>query len=285
LASDAHCHPYYLHQKDSGGEEERIRLNIKCAASAFNKTDFLFNEELSKKSGLSTQTPYMALCYAVHPQLPLQLKRGSSNYSIAELKLFLENLASEKRISAVGETGFDLYGNDYKATEEEQQNIFEHHLQLALEYKLPIVLHVRRAMHKIFNYCAILKELPAVVFHSYSGSTDEARSILKRGVNAYFSFGNAILLNHKNARRCAADLEAEHLLFETDCPYQMQKGRTHSSYADIFDILSAAMLLRADASRYAAPRYVVPLHTNANSGIFELEQITDNNFCAVFGQG
>jgi TatD DNase family protein len=180
--------------------------------------------------------------------------------------LFLEQLASEKRINAVGETGFDLYNREYKATEEMQQNIFEHHLSVALEYNLPLVLHIRRAMHKIFEYCADLKKLTAVVFHSYSGSLDEARSILKRGVNAYFSFGNTILLNHKNAMQCVAALPAERLLFETDAPYQPLRGSDYASYADVFGVLQRATQLRA----------------GANSDIHELEQITDNNFCAVF---
>jgi TatD DNase family protein len=128
-------------------------------------------------------------------------------------------------------------------------------------------------MHKIFEYCdkdmgGMMKKLPAVVFHSYSGSPDEARSILKRGINAYFSFGNAILLNHKNAMQCVATLPQDHLLFETDAPYQMLKGREYSSYADIIGILQQAVQLRANRD----------IHT-----IEELEQITDNNFCAVFG--
>jgi TatD DNase family protein len=274
MASDAHLHPYDLYQKNSEAQSERIRLNIKCAASAFNKTDFLFNEELSKDGG--KDRPYMALCYGIHPQLPTQINCNCYNnnnydYNIEELKLFLEQLASEKRIAAVGETGFDLYNNEYKATEAIQQNIFEHHLSVSLEYNLPMVLHIRRAMHKFFEYCdnvGMMKKLPAVVFHSYSGSPEEARSILKRGINAYFSFGNAILLNHKNAMRCVAALPAEHLLFETDAPYQSLKGRDYSSYADIVGILQQAVQLRANCD--------IP-------SIEELEQITDNNFCAVFG--
>jgi TatD DNase family protein len=66
--------------------------------------------------------------------------------------------------------------------------------------------------------------------------------------------------------QCVATLPAEHLLFETDAPYQMLKGREYSSYADVLGIVQRA----------------TQLHTNANSDIHELEQIIDNNFCAVF---
>ena len=75
------------------------------------------------------------------------------------------------------------------------------------------MLHVRRAMHKIFPYTGALKKLPAVVFHSWPGSPDEGFSFLRRGINAFFSFGTTIMLNHKNAIRSCAAFPAERLLF------------------------------------------------------------------------
>jgi TatD DNase family protein len=280
MASDAHIHPYYLYKEDGAQEIERIQLNIRCAASSFSNDEFIHNEALSKKE----DGPFMALCFAVHPQLPARNmintdKAGYSGiYDIDALLSFLETLAGEKRIRAVGEAGFDLFNSDFKETEKIQEKIFNHHLDIALRYSLPVVLHIRRAMHKIFLYAKQLKRLPAVVFHSYSGSLDEAASILRRGVNAYFSFGATIMMNHKNALRCAALLEENRLLFETDAPYQPLGMKKFSCYSDIFAVIRCAEELRKESGGNFRDRA-------AGSGGEKLENITDNNFNAVFGGG
>jgi TatD DNase family protein len=264
MASDAHAHPYYLQQIEKDAERQRIRLRIKCAASAHSPEEFHCNETLAQQAG----APDVALCFAVHPQLPAADPAADPAF-IQRLCAHLETLAREKRIAAVGETGFDLFDAANKAREKAQDAIFEHHLALAVRRSLPIVLHVRRAMHKIFEKTQTLKRLPAVVFHSYSGTLDDARSLVRRGVNSYFSFGSAIMKNHKNAIRCCALLDSRRLLLETDAPYQPLPGKTHTSWPDIFTVIQAAADLRRQAGRDASDRA-------------ELEHIADANFDTVF---
>jgi TatD DNase family protein len=274
MASDAHVHPYYLKKEDCEAEDERTALNIRCAASSFNIDEFIYNETLAKKE----TSPYMALCFGVHPQLPAHNKKNppvqntGHYYPIDRLLLFLETLAREKRITAVGEAGFDLFDSDYKETEKIQEEIFIHHITIAEQYGLPLVLHVRRAMHKIFMHTKKLKHIPAVVFHSYSGSPDEAQSLIKRGINAYFSFGTTILKNHKNALCAAAALPSGRLLFETDAPYQPLYQQKYSRYSDIFTIIKRAAELRAASGDCTVDRTARGL-----------EEISDNNFNIIFG--
>ncbi|MDR2097880.1 MAG: TatD family hydrolase [Spirochaetaceae bacterium] len=258
MASDAHAHPFYLSKVCPGAEAERRALNIICAASAWNGEDFLYNENAAGNFP-------MALCFAVHPQLGAA--RESQNEIQKSLPL-LYQLSGEKRIDAVGETGFDLFNEEFRASENIQDELFEHHLFISEKYGLPVVLHLRRAMHKIFSHTRRLKNVPAVVFHSYSGTADEAESLLRRGINAYFSFGTAILLNHKTAMKACAAIDAERLLFETDAPYQSPRGRRFSSYADIIDVINKAAELRRGADKDRAAD--------------ELERISDENFYKVY---
>jgi TatD DNase family protein len=260
MAADAHAHPYYLQLKDKDGERERELLGIACAASSCGPDEFIFNEAAAARRG----APFMAPCFAVHPQLP-----ATTDADADGLCSFLETLAGEKRIAAVGEVGFDLFNAAYRATEKTQDAIFEHHLEVALRHSLPMALHVRCAMHKIFERTHALKRVRALVFHSYSGSLDEARSVLRRGMNGYFSFGTAIMKGHKNAMRCAAALDGERLLFETDAPYQPPRGKEFSTWSDIFSVINAAANLRRQAG-------------SATSDKDALEAVTDANFDAVF---
>jgi TatD DNase family protein len=260
VAADAHAHPFELAQVYGGAEAERRKLNIICAASAWRMEEFLYNERAAAAFP-------MALCFAVHPQLPAFDSAGGST-AVRDSLLTLERLASEKRIDAVGETGFDLYNEAFLATEKIQDELFEQHLCIAEKYELPLVLHIRRAAQKIFLYAKRLKNISAVVFHSYQGTEGEAASILRRGINAYFSFGTTILLNHKKTMKTCALLDAKRLLFETDAPYQSLRGKTFSSYADINFIIQRAAELRQAAGQSCAPD--------------ELETLSSENFYAVY---
>jgi TatD DNase family protein len=159
----------------------------------------------------------------------------------------LNNLARDGKLSAIGECGFDLYSETYKETELMQDVIFAAHLETALTYGLPLVLHVRQAMHKIFTFTKELAKCKAVVFHTWPGSFEEANSLMQRGVNAYFSFGNVIMLNHKKSIKCCALLPENRLLTETDAPYAPQRGENYSSWKDLPLILETAARLRSEA--------------------------------------
>jgi TatD DNase family protein len=242
MASDAHAHPGDLLDRFPGAEEERRLLGAACAAVAWNLRDFERHEELARKAQEERAAP-LALCFAVHPQLPAVLSGQADLWRhVADL----EKLAAEGRVQAVGETGFDLFNQAFRITEALQEELFRVHLEISARYGLPVALHIRRAMHKVFAHTKALKKLPAVVFHSYSGTCAEGGALLKRGVNAWFSFGAAILLNHKTAMESCARLPRDHLLLETDAPYQPLRGAPFSRWADLPVILAGAAGLRRE---------------------------------------
>jgi TatD DNase family protein len=241
MFTDAHCHPVDLAKKFPGAEEERRRLGVLCAASSCTAVEFEYNAKSARKAP-------MVLCFAVHPQLPAYTTadpdlRGKTG-DFADSLVFLETLAREGRLGAVGETGFDLYDGHFRETEKIQEELFEAHLETALAYDLPLVLHIRKAMHKVFAAAKRLKKCRALIFHSWPGTAAEGGSLLRRGINAYFSFGTTIMLNHREAIRCCASFPAERLLLETDAPYQPLRGRAFSTYEDLKAVLETAAALR-----------------------------------------
>jgi TatD DNase family protein len=269
MASDAHAHPFDLAKYLPDAEQERRSLGIPCAASAWNGEQFAYHRELALKARQEGAAP-MSRCFAIHPQSPA----AKDPPPFAPLLELLETLAAGNhgsigRLDAVGETGFDLYNDAFRATEAVQDELFAAHLEISLRYGLPLVLHVRRAMHKVFAHTGPLKKLPAVVFHSYSGTAGEGEALLRRGINAYFSFGASILKNHKEAIRSCAALPLDHLLLETDAPYQPLPGREFSRWADLPVILRGAAGIRYEAG---AP----------GGDTAELEAATDRNFYRVF---
>jgi TatD DNase family protein len=213
--------------------------------------EFLYIEGLAGKAAKDGAAAILP-CFAVHPQMPALIAVNGEKQQENEVKNGLETLhkiAAEGRIGAVDECGFDLYNAQFRETEAVQDRIFAVHLEVALRYGLPVVIHARRAMHKIFAASAVLKKCKAVIFHSWPGTMNEGVSLLQRGVNIYFSFGNVIRLNHKRAMRCCALFPAERLLTETDAPFQAPRGQEFSHWADLPGIIETAAALRSEAAR------------------------------------
>ena len=117
-------------------------------------------------------------------------------------------------------------------------------LELAEQYKMPLVVHCRKANEKLFEYAPRLKKLPAVLFHSFMGSLVEANSLIGRGINCFFSFGKQMLNGNKKVIECLQKLPLENLLLETDAPFQTLKGEEFTRAEEIERVYEAAAGLR-----------------------------------------
>lgn len=189
---------------------------ITCAHSPqeFQKQELFIQENGLEKNIIQA--------FGIHPQMPLVSFAGH-----------LEMLLKEKRVSAIGETGFDFFTEEYRLKQAEQLESFLACLKLGVEYSVPLVVHDRKALDILFSYTGLLKKLPFVLFHSFAFSSVEARSILSHGVNAYFSFSKQILNGNKKALSCMADLSLDRLFMETDAPYQTLKGESTTLPSEI----------------------------------------------------
>jgi len=220
---DSHIHLF--HSKTPSFAE---RGHYFCVSSCHTKEEFDF---LSDKNSFAS--------FGIHPQ---DCFPGKSEMS--ETLSFLDSLCREKKIIAIGECGFDFFTKEFKATAEAQEFAFGEQLKLAQKYKLPLVLHIRKAIEKIFTYSKELKELPSVIFHSFPGTVREAESLKKHGINAYFSFGKPILNGKKSAIDCVKNLPLQNILLETDAPYQTLKGENETFPSDIKKVYEKAAELR-----------------------------------------
>ncbi len=173
--------------------------------------------------------------YGMHPQ-------NAANENITESAAFLEKLLKEKRISFIGEAGFDYFTQEFRDAEKLQEEIWNIQLDLALEYNTALVVHCRKANHKLFEYSKKLSKLPEVLFHSFMGPPVEARSLLERGINGYFSFGKQLFNGNKKVIACVEELPKERIFSETDAPFQYLKGEDYTDLIDIKKIYERILL-------------------------------------------
>ena len=164
--------------------------------------------------------------YGMHPQ-------NAANEDIKDSTDFLEELLQNKEISFIGEAGFDFFNDEFKAAAALQEEIWNIQLELAIKYNIPLVVHCRKANHKLFEYSKQLSQLPEVLFHSFMGPPAEARSLLERGINAYFSFGKQVMNGNKKVIACVQELPEDRVLAETDAPFQFLKGEKYTNLSEI----------------------------------------------------
>jgi TatD DNase family protein len=206
--------------------------------------------EWEASEALRLRLPPFVASFGIHPQWAV--------WKNADL---LASLCAEGRIAAIGEAGFDFFGDRPERVrnlenESAQRAVFEYQLGLAHKHGLPILLHLRKAMDLAFEYAPELKNLPAAVFHSFTGSPLEAESLLKRGVNAYFSFGAPILNGNKRAAAACAAVPADRLLAETDAPWQPPRAEAYEPERycraeDIEPVLAGIAILRGISAEEA----------------------------------
>ena len=129
---------------------------------------------------------------------------------------YLENLICKKKgkIVAIGEIGLDYHQDGYDR--EAQIELFENQLALAKKYNLPVIVHLRDATED--GLAIIKKYKPEGVMHCFSGSAETAKEVVSLGM--YVSFTGVLTFkNSKKAKKACAEVPADRLLLETDCPY------------------------------------------------------------------
>ena len=128
----------------------------------------------------------------------------------------LEKLLIHEKVVAVGEIGLDYHYN-YSA-KETQQKVFREQLQLALEYKKPVVIHDREAHQDTWQILSSVSCKISGVMHCFSGSWEFARQCMDIGLSLGFD-GPLTFENARKGLEIVAKMPREYLLLETDCPY------------------------------------------------------------------
>lgn len=242
MLSDAHLHLVDLFELDAEFPDRLAGTDWMGCAASHDEAEFRRSERLRAQ----IESGGRARCvssFGIHPQ--------SAIWKNAD---FLARLAAEGSIAAIGEAGFDFFGDRPERVRNDenlraQREVFEFQLALAERHALPLLLHLRKAMDMAFAYAGRLKRMGGAIFHSYSGTERDIESLLAKKVPAWFSFGTPVLKGNKRARAACAAAPSDRLLAETDAPWQPLARAPHCRAEDI-----AAVLREIAAIRGVEPR-------------------------------
>ncbi|MBQ3099381.1 MAG: TatD family hydrolase [Clostridia bacterium] len=164
---------------------------------------------------------FYAWC-GIHPQ-------DTGKIEDRERTLFeLESLLYNERVVGIGEIGLDYH---WPTPERDVQiEWFRLQMELARRTGKPVNIHDRDAHGPCMD---VVREFPEVkgIFHSFSGSAEMAKELVKRGW--YISFSGVITFkNAARVREAAAAVPLERMMIETDAPYlapEPMRGKTNDS--------------------------------------------------------
>ena len=156
---------------------------------------------------LAEQYPFLYAAAGVHPEDAL----GLPDDWLAQVR----EMTKHPKVKAVGEIGLDYYWKE--VPRDLQKEVFRAQLALAKELDLPVIVHDREAHADCLS---IVKEFPGVrgVFHCYSGSAEDARTLVKLGFHLSFT-GTITFKNARKAPEVISVVPMERLMVETDAPY------------------------------------------------------------------
>ncbi|MDR2709297.1 MAG: TatD family hydrolase [Elusimicrobiota bacterium] len=171
--------------------------------------DVSCQQDLWNKSLALAKYPEIYSAFGIHPH---EAKTAAPADFIE-----LEKLLAHPKCVAVGEAGLDYYYNHSPSAI--QKEIFIKHIDLALRFNKPLIIHCRDAYDDMFEILAQFKTLPPAVMHSFDGNAKQAQTLIDMG----FYIGVCSVITFKNAddfRQTLTNLDCSKLLLETDCPYR-----------------------------------------------------------------
>ena len=134
---------------------------------------------------------------------------------VLELRQWLERLRGDRRLCALGEFGLDYYVESLDR--QRQQDLFEAQLQMACDFQLPALLHVRRSHAQVIATLKRYKPSRAGVIHAFAGSYEEAREYIRLGFKLGLG-GAATWPQALRLRKTIARLPLDSVVLETDAP-------------------------------------------------------------------
>lgn len=179
----------------------------------------------------------------IHPHDSNEL----NHETLTQLRL----LSQKPKVVAIGEIGLD-YCKMYQPADI-QERAFRMQLELALELKLPVVIHTRAADSATIE---MLKSIQSAnwqgVFHCFPGDVSMARQVIDLGF--HISFTGIITFKNSTAGEVIRYIPLERLMAETDCPFMTpvpHRGKRNEPAYVYFVIQKMAAIKKEELEKVA----------------------------------
>ncbi|MBC8461621.1 MAG: TatD family hydrolase, partial [Deltaproteobacteria bacterium] len=206
--ADTHTH-LYLNSFDEDREEVVMR-----AVDAGVQYLFLPNIDSSSIADLgSLIAHHPGTCIGMIGLHPTSVK---ADYREQMGVIEMELRKNTRNYCAIGEIGIDLYWD--KSFAMEQEDVFVRQLELALELRLPAIIHTRNSMDIALTLVEPFRGKGLTgIFHCFSGNIRQADRAIEFGFK--LGIGGVVTFKNSGLQQVVQAVDLQHLLLETDAPY------------------------------------------------------------------
>lgn len=210
----------------------------------------VYQRNLQRVWDLALSEPQVYAALGLHP---IYLDEHRPEH-LQELRHRLAAVAGHPKLCAVGEIGLDYYVESLNR--EHQQTVFDSQLQMAADFNLPALLHVRRSHADTIATLKRFKLKRGGIVHAFAGSREEAKEYIKLGFKLGLG-GAATWPQALRMHRVIAELPLDSVVLETDSPDMAPAMHPHvrnspEHLPDICTALSALMNIPAERLAHAS---------------------------------
>ena len=203
---DSHCHLYV--EAFEADIEKVIENAINNGVSKFYMPAIDMKYTVSMHQ---LEEKYPGKCFAMAGLHPCSIKEYYGE-EINHVKTLLE----QRKFCAIGEAGLDFHWD--KTFVKQQYECLEIQIELALKYKIPIILHTRNATEETIEVIKKYKNTSLTgIFHCYSGSYEQTKKIIDLGF--YIGIGGVLTYKNAGLGEVLSQFDLNNILLETDAPY------------------------------------------------------------------
>ncbi len=203
---DSHCHLHHIKESSHTVLQRAKQAGLEAVVQAANDAE-------SSKWALENLKNFPLPVWPSTGLYPSNAKDDWQNL-LSEIR----ELATDSRIVAIGECGLDRYWDDSYI--DRQKDLLRAQIELALDQRLPLILHCRNAYQDLEEVLVPYQSDPHFrgVWHCFDGNLQQAETMISFGLMISIS---GIITYKKNTelQDTVRQLPIDRLLVETDSPY------------------------------------------------------------------
>lgn len=236
---DSHCHLDF-----NDFDKDRTDILQNCARSGIEKIVIpgVTVNSWPKQIELCNNHPMLSLALGCHPMFMADHPENAAQ--------LLEQAVKQYQPIAIGEIGLDFYVAD--ADIASQLILFEAQIDIAVQFALPVILHVRKAHDDVLKVLRH-KKLSGGIVHAFSGSAQQAEQYRK--LNFLLGIGGALTYPRaQRLQRMFTELPLSQIVLETDAPDMPLCGHQgeRNTPENIPIIMEKLSQLRDESAEYIA---------------------------------
>jgi TatD DNase family protein len=199
-----------LHAPQFDSDREAVIARARAAGVGLMVTICDRLDRFEAVSAIATANPDIWATVGVHPH-------EAKDFQDLEAGTLIR-LADRPKVVGIGETGLDFHYD--LSPRDEQARVFRTHIAAARETGLPLVVHTREADAAMGDLLEDEHRAGPfrILMHCYTSGAELARRAAALG--AWFSVsGIATFKAADDVRAIVAEMPADRIILETDCPY------------------------------------------------------------------